>query len=223
MPNHVTTTMTIRGIGLGAFKATHLVPDEEGQLNLDCNTVIPMPLILRGSTSGSAEHFGLIALTQQEPERRIGSVLDWAWVKKEGITTLAQFSEWVHRTHPEWIEAGRRTQQCVEETGYSDWYEWACANWGTKWGIYETRIVCDERYELTLRFCSAWSTPAPVFEALAARWPTLTFETWSYDEGGGFAAHGEWILGIGAEETMEATPEAFERAYGYPQEDDDGA
>jgi hypothetical protein len=45
--------------------------------------------------------------------------------------------------------------------GHADWYEWAKANWGTKWGTYGLRV--NEHHGdgrcVTIEFQSAWGPP----------------------------------------------------------------
>lgn len=61
--------------------------------------------------------------------------------------------------------------------GFSSWYYWSIANWGTKWNAYETEF--DEEY---LYFKTAWDTPLPIFEKLAELNPDTQFQVKYYDE-----------------------------------------
>lgn len=61
--------------------------------------------------------------------------------------------------------------------GAADWYEWCCANWGTKWGAYRSKLDGH-----VLRFETAWACPMPVLRAISARWPTLTLHVSFADE-----------------------------------------
>ena len=62
------------------------------------------------------------------------------------------------------------------------WYTWNTIKWGTKWNGYETDRVSDE----LLTFETAWSTPIPVFEALAAKFPDEEFSVKWADENLGY-------------------------------------
>jgi hypothetical protein len=46
------------------------------------------------------------------------------------------------------------------------WYAWNSKGWGTKWNAYDQEIAEDH-----VQFDTAWSHPAPVIEALAAKFP----------------------------------------------------
>lgn len=45
-----------------------------------------------------------------------------------------------------------------------DWYDWSCANWGTKWNACDTVVDFN-----VIEFETAWSTPLPVFVELSKR------------------------------------------------------
>ena len=47
----------------------------------------------------------------------------------------------------------------------SDWYDWRCTNWGTKWNAYDVEIDWDEEYKecIEINFQTAWSPPEPIY------------------------------------------------------------
>lgn len=49
--------------------------------------------------------------------------------------------------------------------GYTSWYEWSYANWGTKWDAL-TEVQCSDGSSYC--FQTAWSCPTPVFNKLAS-------------------------------------------------------
>lgn len=81
---------------------------------------------------------------------------------------------------------------CAAQAGRY-WYKWNVKEWGTKWNAYETSIVTDvaedatDDAELIFTFNTAWNTPRPVIEALAASFPELEFFHEFFDEGWCFA------------------------------------
>lgn len=48
--------------------------------------------------------------------------------------------------------------------GYDTWYDWSCANWGTKWNAYDTCININTN---EIFFNTAWSCPLPILDKLA--------------------------------------------------------
>ncbi len=105
------------------------------------------------------------------------------------------------------------------------WYEWCCAEWGTKWGAYdyEERERGDGLF--VFKFESAWSFPEPIFRKLAAMYPGLVFDVAAYDEGSNFGCRGQFngMRDYRCEKSL-ATDELYERVYGAPptKYDDDG-
>lgn len=74
--------------------------------------------------------------------------------------------------------------------GYQDWYEWNCANWGTKWGDSDTFIVDEDPFvtpdgeaHIQFGFQSAWSPPIQGIAHIATLFPTLEFALAYYEEG----------------------------------------
>lgn len=69
--------------------------------------------------------------------------------------------------------------QCRLE-GRPNWYDWNCANWGTKWDVdAEISEISDSEIEIS--FDSAWAPPIKVIEALADHFPDLEI-TYVYAE-----------------------------------------
>ncbi len=113
----------------------------------------------------------------------------------------------------------RNTDEAVdatEATGFENWYDWRCVKWGTKWNSYhfsdEPYLPGDRSY--TCSFDTAWSFPEPVFEQLAAQYPSLSMVVMFFDEGHNFAGFGK------AEDPIycEPTDELYEEVYGVAPE-----
>jgi hypothetical protein len=74
------------------------------------------------------------------------------------------------------------------------WYDWNIKNWGTKWGSFNGSMEFDKKYgdEVSYKFDTAWSPPAPILEALREKFPDVSIrwfyriETW---EACGFLHH----------------------------------
>ena len=94
-------------------------------------------------------------------------------------------------------------------------YEWCVANWGTKWGVYDTAVESLKDC-LEYRFLTAWSPfEMPVLEAMAAKFPTLTFELKYGESGMGFGGIMTAYDGEGVEDSY------FEDAFKIAKRDAD--
>lgn len=78
--------------------------------------------------------------------------------------------------------------------GLPEWYEWSCANWGTKWNCYEV-----QENEDGFSFWTAWTTPCQVLCALSEQFPDVTIRVDYADEdmGNNCGSYeilaGEWV------------------------------
>ena len=80
---------------------------------------------------------------------------------------------------------GEKAYANTQKYGSKDWYDWRCANWGTKWNASETQIDWENR---EIFFQTAWSAPTPIIFALHTHFPDVGF-TWYYaDEDCGYNA-----------------------------------
>lgn len=78
----------------------------------------------------------------------------------------------------------------VKDGFNSGGYEWCLDNWGTKWGMYHSRILREKysgkRSRVVYNFDSAWSPATPVIKAMSLRYPNLRFKLKYYECGMGF-------------------------------------
>ena len=80
-------------------------------------------------------------------------------------------------------EYGKHSNDLLEKYGYDNWYDWRCANWGTKWN------ACDSDYDEnsdTLHFDTAWSIPEPIFAKITNDNPNKFLSIYSEEESGWF-------------------------------------
>lgn len=82
------------------------------------------------------------------------------------------------------------TARLKAKYGFADWYEWACANWGTKWGAYDhedqkwcTSLNKRGPVESSLYYTTAWSPATPFWQEVSRQNPKLTFRH-EFAEGG---------------------------------------
>lgn len=56
----------------------------------------------------------------------------------------------------------------IIEYGFDTWYDWACENWGTKWGACHTYYVDENNIE----FDCAWSVPYNILKEISRKYQT---------------------------------------------------
>jgi hypothetical protein len=77
----------------------------------------------------------------------------------------------------------------INRFGANNWYDWALANWGTKWGGYDAERVDPD----TVKFLTAWNTPFTAIEKLSEKYPDHEFTVRFADED--FGSHvGEYTI-----------------------------
>ena len=145
--NHLTLEATT-GAGrtaLAFFVNSSLEVEESGQMRLTFNGLIPMPEELRIGSAPSATIY-----TEEEIVEAVQKLNqpDLEHHEKERIfKNIAQYNN-------------------QKKYGYSDWYSWSVANWGTKWDACDTDITAHSEDVLQLRFSTAWNLPKVWLERL---------------------------------------------------------
>ena len=88
------------------------------------------------------------------------------------------------------ITSGTQTQEEKEQAilneakyGYTDWYHWRVAEWGTKWDACEPNIDHNDKDYFAVTFESAWSPPIAWIDNIMQDFPDLSF-TLEYEEPG---------------------------------------
>jgi hypothetical protein len=230
MPNHVITECTVTGPQPEIDRLQVLVfrVNNDGKQFLDFDQVIPMPLSLRsGKDSSSAIQAAKLLLVRDGTLSFDSSGLFPIAVERiradVGLPEPAPMSDVAAAylvKHPEQEAAGKQCVSNMVETGYPDAYEWSRANWGTKWNSYWFGIDESSDGFLRFHFETAWSFPTPIFEKLAAIFPTLRFECACSDEYVNFVGRGAFN-GEPAFEISEGTNELYEGVDGEIPDGDD--
>lgn len=233
MPNHVTTRCIVYGNAgaVQAFRRRMIVfvsagGSTPGHQAFDFNRIIPMPTILRDTDESSTARIGAALLNLRgscpAPFETGGLyVTEIAGIRAAVSMPDAPISDVAAallKQNSIYEEQGLRRLQALTETGFTSWYPWSVRYWGTKWGAYQFDLVSDDPLHFT--FQTAWSFPTPVFEALAAEFPSLTFDLCCFDEGWNFAGAGAFNprLDQPAFALCDATDELYQRVYGQPAE-----
>lgn len=97
---------------------------------------------------------------------------------------LGRCEEYFRTLEPEAQEEilglGRKALENLARFGHASWYGWCRAEWGTKWN------ACDSRANGNgFEFETAWTTPLPIFRALAKQFPDVKFTVMYADENWG--------------------------------------
>lgn len=175
MPNHITNILTIKGEQSEIEKCLKAISSEENEI-IDFNKIVPRPKSL-DITSGSSVDNAMAIIKNND--KHFESMLDYPWVKNEGLMTIEQVKEHIKGSLTEQdYEEGRMAIQNLETYGCKDWYSWSIQYWGTKWNAYD----CNNGDYGTISFDTAWSTPFPVMQKLARMFPELSFEVKFADE-----------------------------------------
>jgi hypothetical protein len=182
MPNHITNWVEIKGTKAQMAKLKKKVlkpfiakdgtetPIEVNQsIEFDFNGIIKMPPELNNIVSPCT-----ITLTQKEADKINKDYKKNKWVDKQSIKAITD------------VEAERRKR----EYGYVDWYDWAIANWGTKWDAYEAELLFQDDTHLAIKFNTAWSPPTTVFDKLEEMGYTVNCY-WEDEDPSNFGEHGD--------------------------------
>lgn len=126
--------------------------------NFDFNKIIPMPESLNLESGGEQDFAIKCAL------RKINTIPADSWMS--------------NRSLDDWIILGKKYLNNVVEYGYTTWYDWRVANWGTKWNSSEAEWNKSD----SVTFRTAWSMPNQIFETLAAKFPDVSINVEFADE-----------------------------------------
>lgn len=198
MPNHVTNIVSFKGDKKQIELLIKHVQSEQEETDImgkptgkkftthfDFNKIIPMPEELN-ITSGTETDRGIALVDANSNEAK--TMLGYNWKDDNGnkITTYAQLKEYLLSSYKgedgrkrlaECLKLGQQAIDNLKKYGYKDWYNWAYANWGTKWNSYSSYIE-----DNVITFDTAWSCPEPVFRKLSQMFPKVEIKVEFADE-----------------------------------------
>ena len=192
MPNWALNKLVVKGEpdALRSFLADNKTDEE-----FSFHALVPMPDVLDGTISPSrtsgqllrmVQSQGLTALQMLNGEKGESTFPDMPAtidVSAAGVVQAKAIIEaykaqggtahWI-LDYAQGIEGNWLAK---EATGYSNWFDWACANWGTKWDcsrpdIFDSRI---DEGELIIDFETTWCSPEQWFRTVVSRYPDLAF------------------------------------------------
>ncbi|TPL94757.1 hypothetical protein [Mesorhizobium sp. B2-3-10] len=80
-------------------------------------------------------------------------------------------------------EQKTRIDQAIAETGHSNWYDWHCEKWGTKWDACELQVNEADEDSIDVYFETAWSPPEAWLVAMREKHPLLDFWLFFREDG----------------------------------------
>lgn len=160
MPNWVKNVVTFHCEGRALAKIMDEI--KYGDRVFDFNTLIPMPESLQ-MTSGSIEDEAIECFMKVDNSRW----KDYYMNKKK--LTEEQFTDLYNK--------GEQYITNKLKYGYTTWYGWCNANWGTKWNANGAHWEGNK-----LIFETAWGTPIPIFEVLSEKYKDVSFTVEFADE-----------------------------------------
>ena len=140
----------------------------------------------------------IVTLTHEDPAqiKRVVDSLD-SGLFNEFIPMPEQLRNTVKSTAtPEEVYAKN-----VQDCGYESWYEFAIAEWDTKWDACSPEILDQTTTSIKLTFDTAWSPPIAVFDKLHE----LGFDVEAYYHEGGMAYYGEYASGCNSSGEYDGT------------------
>jgi len=162
MPNWCWNTVTIEG-DVGTLNNIDFIMRSEGHEHAGDThywgqpmRLVPMPEVLQGTRSPAPSD-------EYDPD---GRIMEWVNDPDNEYWDAEKYAE-DKAEHAVLIEHANRAKA---ETGYSDWYSWANANWGTKWSMEVTGYdYHPEQGVIHISGNTAWSPALPLWEKVSQK------------------------------------------------------
>ena len=181
MPNWTGNRLSIIGSveDINLFEADRLAALKANDCDMEqiitFHMVLPMPQELKGTQGGPRP--------MREAEiRQMAAQYNWSEESLQAALEKQMTDE---------LEA--KLDGLKAKYGSDNWYDWCCANWGTKWDACHAaydRIAYElpgfssdpARDRIRITFDTAWAAPEPVIHALVRKYPNLNFvHSYSYE------------------------------------------
>ena len=198
MPNWVRNVIDVSG---GARDMDAFVNGMKSEhSDFDFNKIIPMPESLN-VTSGGISDNAIMYYLSDRLQKSIDDVERNDDIKliKYTYTSLRDLMDDCRNMldrgsykPDDLYEQGRVYVDNYHKYGAIDWYDWCCANWGTKWNACDVSVTRSGMFQCTVVFDTAWSMPEFIIKTLIAMYPNLSFDGKYADEDLGSMNCGAW-------------------------------
>jgi len=108
---------------------------------------------------------------------------NWAKLLANGELTQERYDELVKNN----ADGYAKDQEMLAKYGYKNWYDWQCANYGTKWGATSVYLDSEHDNSKTYKFDSAWSPADGLICRISQQFPKLVFSLHYTEESDAFA------------------------------------
>jgi hypothetical protein len=166
----------------------------EGKPIVDFNKIIPKPEILDKIIADGSDTIVNVLFGDLNLENPSNNILQNLQISNF-LSSLKRKD--IQNMDDERFENLISVTRAKREFGYTSWYDWSSANWGTKWNAYEALIENG-----AVKFDTAWATPLPVIEKLSKMFPDEEIHVRYADEDYG-SNYGEFIIKNGNRNDIE--------------------
>ena len=217
MPNHVMNRITLDCSDERAkeiMEAVMFNPNPEDEENtgfgtLDFNKLVPMPESLMIEAGSATERgieiyltavnpdtkdYGFPKMPEDEFEKLVNDLnRDKPYVFRRPFLFDDEIQKYTMYTNFEKLaETGKQAVDNLINYGYTCWYDFCTNEWGTKWNSYDPVKENDHGFQ----FCTAWTAPHPILEALAAKYPDVhIIHEWADEDIGQNCGKSEYVCG----------------------------
>lgn len=168
MPNWVYNTISFDGKNEDVKKLLDFI---KGETLFDFNKIISMPEELNIERSSVSDlSFKIEEYKETKNMKGLKEILSKC--NCDNNESINDKLKWLKEENMYNEELGKKAYNNYKKYGCSDWYEWRCRNWNTKWNS------CDDVMDAsdTISFSTAWDIPYPIFLKLSEMFPTVTIE-----------------------------------------------
>jgi hypothetical protein len=143
----------------------------------------------------------------------VAILLEYPHVQEAGVTTLEGLRQYYRDKSPAFEIQGKLRKHNREKHGYTSWYDWCVANWGTKWDIdcenSEISTPDVDTLMAVYSFESAWGPPISAICHVSSLFTGLSFTLRYAEPGCGFEGLAEFKDGHEIEEIQQAYTGTF--------------
>lgn len=180
MPNHVANV-----IRMDHIQEEPLYSLDGSHVYFDFNKLVPMPESLNIESSNKQDVAIELCLRRLNTGGFTSTVISTLGLKCNCYNTMSDEEFQKKRsvfniTDDELAEFGLQVICNKVRYGSTDWYDWSCDNWGTKWNSYNNLI--DEETPDRIKFNTAWGAPHMILEKLAQMYPHAVIQHWWAEE-----------------------------------------